>query len=111
MLAYLQNFAIDMSITNKIPYIKEITSMLQGFSSSRSDTQWMESIVNAFKGAFKLANGEGNPTTVLKHWWKALSYLSGLPLYNGYRDFMATLNKLDILTAEELEEWLDDLFN
>lgn len=111
MLAYLKNFAIDMSITNKIPYIKEITSIAQGFTSSRTDTQWMESIVNALKGWMKIANGEGNPTSAIKNSLQALSYISGLPFYNSYRDFMATLDKLDILTAEELKEWLDDLFD
>jgi hypothetical protein len=108
---YLSNFAFDMSITAKIPYIKEFTSVLQGFSTSRTDTQWMQSIGYALKGWSKVAFGNGNPTSAMKNSLRSLAYLTGLPFYNAYRDFMAGLNKLDILTAEELEELLDDLFN
>ena len=111
MKMYLSNFAFDMSITAKIPYIKEFTSVLQGFSTSRTDTQWMQSIGYALKGWSKVAFGNGNPTSAMKNSLRSLAYLTGLPFYNAYRDFMAGLNKLDILTAEELEELLDDLFN
>jgi hypothetical protein len=111
MELYFSNFAFDMSISAKIPYVKELVSVVQGFTSSRTDTQWMQSLGYALKGWMKVASGDGNPTSAIKNSLRSLAYLTGLPFYNLYRDFMATLNKLDILTAEELEELLDDLFN
>lgn len=111
MKLYLSNFAFDMSVTAKIPYIKEFVSILQGFSTSRTDTQWMQSIGYALKGWTKVIVGDGNPTSAIKNSLRSLAYLTGLPFYNAYRDTMATLNKLDILTAEELEELLEDLFS
>lgn len=110
MKMYLTNFATDMSIISKIPYIKEMVSIFSGYGSSRTDTQWMESFANAIKGWMKVSAGEGNPVTATKHSLRAISYLSGLPFYNAYRDFMATLNKLDILTAEDLEEMFEGFF-
>ena len=110
MKIYLGNFAADMSITAKIPYIKELVSIAQGFTSSRTDTQWMQSLGYAMQGIMKIAEGKGNVHTTGKHLLRTLSYLSGLPFYNAYRDTMATLNKLDIFTAEELEEMLEDFF-
>jgi hypothetical protein len=107
---YLKNFATDMSIIGKIPYIKELVSIAQGFSSSRSDTQWMQTFSSVISNVFKMAQGNGNPSKLLKDVVKLLSFVSGLPFYNVYRDLMATLNKLDILNKEDLEEILDDLF-
>ena len=109
MKYYFSNFASDMSITAKIPYIKEIHSILQGFSSSRTDTQWMDETVKALKGWYKfIAEGKGKPKTLIKYSIKGISDLSGLPFYNVYRDTMATLNKLDLFTAEDLNEMFGD---
>lgn len=110
MKIYLSNFAFDMSITAKIPYIKEIVSILQGFTSSRTDTQWMQSFGYALKGIMKMAQGEGNPSSTGKHILRTASYLSGLPFYNAYRDSMALLDKAGIFTTEDLEEMLEDIF-
>ena len=109
MKYYFSNFASDMSITAKIPYIKEIHSILQGFSSSRTDTQWMDETVKALKGWYKfIAEGKGKPKTLIKYSIKGISDLSGLPFYNVYRDTMSTLNKLDLFTAEDLNEMFGD---
>lgn len=110
MQYYLTNFSSDMSIIGKIPYIKEIVSIAQGFSSSRSDTQWMQIFSNVISNAAKISQGKGNPTKLIEDAIRTLSFMSGIPFYNAYRDTMATLNKLDILTAEELEEILSDIF-
>ena len=104
MKLYLANFAADMSIVGKIPYLKDGLSILQGYSPSRSDVQWMQSAYKTYLGIAKHLQGEGNPVTTIKNGIKTISYLSGLPFYNAYRDAMAILDKLDILSAEELEE-------
>ena len=109
MKLYLGNFASDMSVTAKIPYIKEVHSIIKGFTSSRSDTQWMEEITKAVTTWYKIfAEGKGKPATAIKYSIKGISDLSGLPFYNAYRDIMALLNKLDIFTAEDLNEMFGD---
>lgn len=108
MELYWKNLASDMSILNKIPYAKELMSMLQGYSSSRTDTQWMQYMVNTLKGFGKLLEGEGNAYTTAKNALRAYSQASGLPFYNAYRDFMALLDKVDVLPADELEEMFND---
>lgn len=109
---YLTNFASDMSILGKIPYIKELPSILQGYSPSRTDTQWMESIVYAGQAWWKIftGDGEGKGIKAIEHSLRAFSNISGLAFFNVYRDLMAALNQLDILTDEELEELFDELF-
>lgn len=111
MKIYFTNFAYDMSITAKIPYVKELVSILQGFSSSRTDTQWMQSFGYFLQGVMKNAEGKGNPLTTIKNGIKTISYLSGLPFYNAYRDTMSALDKLGIFTSEDLEEIFEDFFD
>ena len=110
MKLYLTNFAYDMSITAKLPYIKEAVSIMQGFTSSRTDTQWMQSLGYALRGWYKVITGEGTPESAIKNSLRSLSYLSGLPFYNAYRDLIAALDKFGILSTEELEEFFEDLF-
>ena len=112
MKYYFSNFASDMSIGSKIPYVKELYSFVQGFGSSRSDTQWMENMTKAITTWYKIFNGKKNaPTTAIKYSIKAISDLSGIPVYNVYRDMMATFNKLDLFTADDLNEMFEDFLN
>ena len=108
MKLYLENFATNQSILAKIPWLKESVSIMQGFSSTRMDTQWIQTFSNTLKQVAKLMQGEGSPTKLIKNGLQTISYAFGLPFYNAYRDLIAVLNKLDILTAEELEELLDN---
>jgi hypothetical protein len=101
----LENFALNMSISNKIPYVKEFISILQGFTSSRMDTQWMQYFTYTLKGVAKLMNGEGNVYTTAKNGFKALSYVLGLPIYNAIRDVTALLDKAQIA---DVEEWFNE---
>lgn len=97
--AYFKNFFFDNSIGNKIPYVKEIYSALQGYSSSRMDTQWMEYLYSIF-------NTKSGDKRV-KYGLRLLSNISGFAFYNIYRDVLATLYNLDILSKEDI----DDLFS
>jgi hypothetical protein len=93
MKMYLENLALNQSILNKIPYIKEGISLLQGYTSSRMDTQWMQYFAYAAKGYAKLLEGEGNFYTTAKNTLKALSYGFGVPGYNLARDIVAMWNE------------------
>lgn len=100
MKLYLSNFAQDMSVIGKIPYIKDIISMFQGYGASRTDVAWMQSIYYAMSGTWKLfTSDDGNPAKVIKNWVKTTSYMSGLPFYNVYRD-----SKLEKLISELFED-------
>ena len=111
MKLYLTNFLNDMSVTGKIPYIKELHSIIRGFGSSRSDTQWMESIGYAIKGMYKVAIGEGSASKTVKHTLKAASDLFGLPFYNLFREIMSGLDNFELFTAEDLDEMFEDFLN
>lgn len=107
MNLYLSNFLSDMSITAKIPYVKELHSVIKGFGTSRTDTQWMDSMVNAFKGWSKILSGEGDPSKTAKNTLKAISDLSGLPFYNLYREIISVTSNLELFTADDLNELFD----
>ena len=108
MKLYFTNLASDMSITGKIPYVKEFHSILKGFSSSRTDTQWMESTIKAMKEWYKIFNREGDSAKLIKNSIKAFSDFTGLPFYNVYRDLSAGIN---LLTDEDLDEMFNDFFD
>ena len=108
---YLTNFALDWAIIGKLPYIKESLNYAQGYSSSRTETIWMES---AFKAAKYWGNAfsgdDGAARKAIENSLKTLSDLTGIAGYNQYRDLMATLGFFGILTKEDFEEFLDEIF-
>lgn len=106
--AYLANLLGNIDVLGKIPYVKEAVSIAKGFSSSRTDTQWMEAFASAVKGIIKLTEGKGNAYKTSRDMIKGFSYVTGLPFYSVWRDVAATLNKTDILTTEDLEEIFDE---
>jgi hypothetical protein len=59
----------------------------------------------------KNAQGKGSVQGTVKHGLRTLSYLSGLPFYNAYRDLMSALDKFGIFTVEELEEMFEDFLD
>jgi hypothetical protein len=67
MKLYLQNFADNQMILTKIPVAKDLVSIKQGFTSTRTDTQWMTSFSNALRRVYKLVEGYGNPVKLIKN--------------------------------------------
>jgi hypothetical protein len=103
MKLYLSNFAQDMSLVGKIPYIKDAVSIFKGYGATRTDIAWMQSLYYATTGTWKIfTTDDGNPAKVIKNWIKTASYLSGLPFYNVYRD-----TKFEALITELLEDYSD----
>ena len=103
MKLYLKNFAFDMSIGNKIPYVKDLYGALQGYSSSRMDIQWAQYLFSALNTK--------KPSKFVRDSIRSVSQLFGLPFYNAYRDLMAALNKLDLFTSEDLDELFGEFFD
>lgn len=110
MQYYLSNFASDMSLTAKIPYIKELHSIIKGYGLSKTELEWADSAYKAVTGFYKYLQGKGNPSTTIKNTLKTMSYLSTLPFYTVYRDNMAIFNKLDLFNEEDLNEICKDFF-
>jgi hypothetical protein len=109
MKLWSKNFAFDMGIVGKVPYLKEIISQFQGYSSSRADTQWIQSLVwavNSWKNVLLKGKTEKTPTAI-KHTLRSFSTFVGLPIYNLYRDVTSIA---DMLTPEDLEEMFKDFF-
>ena len=109
---YLTNFLADLNLIGKIPYVKEYLNYAQGYSSSRPDSVWLESFAKSYNYFVKAFDGkEGASKKAFDELLKGLSYLSGIPGYNAYRDMMATLDGLGILDAKDVKEMFDDIFN
>jgi hypothetical protein len=91
----LTNFLSNTSVLNKLPYISNISSILQGFTPSRVDTDWMVSAVKAGKEMYKLFTGEGSTEKAIKNALKVLSDSTGIAAYNVYRDIQAMYELFD----------------
>lgn len=107
MKLYLENLYSNMSVLSKIPYLKEAISILQGYTSSNMDTQWMQYFAYSIKGVGKLMEGEGNAYTTMRNALKGISYATGVPLFNIGRDIISAFDKTGLLSFEDLE----DMFN
>ena len=94
---FLKNFLADWLIIGKIPYFKESISMAQGFSSSRSDTLWLQSAFKAYEYWSKVLDGKDDKTMkALDETLKSLSYVSGYAIYNQWRDLRALLRLIGL---------------
>ena len=94
ILAWLTNFLSNMSITSKIPYIKELHSVIKGYRTSRSELAWVEDAWNAGNRISKLVQGKGDFEKTLRDCLKALSELTGLPGFSAYRDGYALIETI-----------------
>ena len=94
LLAWLTNFLSNMSITSKIPYIKELHSVIKGYRTSRSELAWAEDAWNAGNKIAKLVQGKGDFEKTLRACLKALSELTSLPGFSAYRDGYALIETI-----------------
>lgn len=90
--SFLENFGSNMGITTKIPYVKDLISVIQGFSSDRMDTQWIQKFVYACKDWLKIFNGEGNVYKAVYRTLDTASQVSGLPMSNAMRELASVWN-------------------
>jgi hypothetical protein len=85
----LTNFLSNSSVIGKTPYGNILMSVLQGFTPSRMDVDWLNSLVKTGKEVKKLFEGEGSTEKLIKNSLKALSESTGIAVYNVYRDIYA----------------------
>jgi len=116
---YSANLMNDMTVLGKIPILKEVVSLAQGYDvGGRMDVQALQSIKNAlavWNEKINLSTGKldratkdtwyGNMTTygAIYKSLQALSQVSGIPVYNGLRDAVGIYNTtLGTLTGKLL---------
>jgi hypothetical protein len=85
----LTNFFSNSSVLAKTPYGNIFMSVLQGFTPSRMDVDWLNSGIKMSKEMYKLFTGEGSTEKAIKNALKLLSDTSGIAAYNVYRDIYA----------------------
>lgn len=100
---FLNNLMLDLSVNTKLPFVKDIVSLLQGYSPSVPYYQWAESMVKALD---YISRGKTYKAT--KYSLKAFSYFTGLPVFNLWRDTVATADMTQILSYEELKDIFSD---
>lgn len=101
------NLIGDLRITTKLPLVKDIVSMFDGYSNDRMDTAWAANLVKAYKiwkETIDLATGKlDKPTDVTYNgkmtWYgklyntlKPLSQMTGFAMANLTRDVSALWN-------------------
>ena len=88
---------------SQIPYLKELSSLWQGFDSSRMDMAGVSTLVNAVQQAYKYINGESKKTLygVTKGIIRGMSQVTGIPLYNALRDVESTIEQFTFAPFDE----------
>ncbi len=83
------NFVDNVNPIQFLPYVKDVLSMVLGYTIKRSDTEGIYSVIMAVKSLDKLINDPNyrkTPAYVVMSCAKAFSQTSGIPLYNAMRD-------------------------
>lgn len=80
---------------NNIPYVKEITSFMDGYDSERMDMAGVSSLITGIQQAYKYAKGDSKKTLygVLKSLARGVSQVSGVPAYNVLRELETLANQ------------------
>lgn len=101
------NLASDLNPMNKLPYMRDVFSALDGYDNGRMDTEGLANAKKAYDilmESYRLATGQqdkatsttyyGNMTTYGKVYqtFRAVSMLSGLPLSAATREVITTWN-------------------
>ena len=87
------NLGSNINKLGSIPFVKDILSLTQGYSVSRTDMQVFSDIVSASKDFTASMGGSGKKTReeALANMFAACSKLLGLPVANIKRDAMAAV--------------------
>ena len=87
------NLGSNINKLGSIPFVKDILSLTQGYSVSRTDMQVFSNIVSASKDFTASMGGSGKKTReeALANMFAACSKLFGLPVANIKRDAMAAV--------------------
>ena len=86
----------NLNILNTIPYVKDVTSVLSGFDSQRSDIAGIENLTSAIMDTIKAMNGESkkSPYGLVKSISQGASQVTGVPAYAWLREFETLWNNI-----------------
>ena len=93
--ALKENAVDNINPLNMIPYLKEIPSLIEGYSPARMDMEAISSTVKFAQAMKKLISGDNtkyNAYYYVRLFARAGSQLSGIPIYNAMRDFEGLWN-------------------
>lgn len=106
----------NLNPLNMIPFVKTAISMWQGYTSKRIDTEGAANVIYSIQGAMKkITNPEKSTKTwygVAKQFAKGTSYLTGIPMYNVWRDTESLIEEFigtDIRETETTGNLYQDL--
>lgn len=87
------NLGSNINKVGNVPFVKDILSLVQGYSVSRTDMQVFSDIVSASKDFINSISGSGKKTRAeaMANMFAACSKLFGLPVANIKRDALATI--------------------
>ena len=87
------NLGSNINKVGNVPFVKDILSLVQGYSVSRTDMQVFSDIVSASKDFINSMGGSGKKTReeAMANMFAACSKLFGLPVSNIKRDAMAAV--------------------
>lgn len=87
------NLGSNIDKVGNVPFLKDILSLVQGYSVSRTDMQVFSDIVSASNDFINSMGGSGKKTRTeaMANMFAACSKLFGLPVSNIKRDAMATI--------------------
>ena len=134
--AFIMNMIDNLNPVGMIPYMKEGTSAMINmvrlmytslglptdttigkvlkkyttYSSSRTETQWIDYLNYASTGMEKMISGSGKTSayTAFKNLLKAFSSATGVSAYNAWREITTFTHKTGIWTMDEIEEMFDE---
>lgn len=79
-----------------IPYMRDIFSVIQGYTVQRTDISWLNDLVKSGKNLMRYMSGESNYTlnAVLMDAAGSLSKATGIPINSAKRDILAIKNTI-----------------
>ena len=96
------NLVQDLVLHNKLPYVRDVVSILEGWTNKRMDTEWVEDLTKAYTAVKRdIENGQFRWGTAYAA-MTALSTVTGLPIANTARDGVALWNTF---VVQSVPDW------
>ena len=96
LAAISSNLGNSFNPLGYIPYMKDIFSVIQGYTVERTDISWLNDLVKSGKNLMRYMEGDSNYTlnAVLMDAAGSLSKATGIPINSAKRDILAIKNTI-----------------
>lgn len=96
LAAISSNLGNSFNPLGYIPYMKDIFSVIQGYTIQRTDISWLNDLVKSGKNLMRYMDGDSNYTlnAVLMDAAGSLSKATGIPINSAKRDILAIKNTI-----------------